>query len=181
VGMGLTNRISYRFWQFWQALWARPISEEAWQEITELLTEAEQRLFLRLPVSARQHSYRVMKTLQAAGHERPELLAAALLHDVGKARYPVAFWDRPLVVLGPRLLPRQTVRWAAGQPKGWSRPFVVKAHHSEWGAVMAAAAGSNDMTVQLIRRHHETLDSNLLEKSEESRLVSLLQWADDQN
>lgn len=175
----VARRSLYRLWQFWQSASARPLSAPARAEIGRLLNPVEQRLFERLKRSDQRHSYRVMQALQAAGHGRPELLKAALLHDVGKTRVRGAAWDRVAVVLGQAFWPRRTAQWAGGQPHGWRRPFAVKARHPEWGAEMAAAAGSPALTVRLIRRHQELLP--VAEAGEEARLLRLLQAVDDNN
>jgi hypothetical protein len=59
-----------------------------------------------------QHSLRVCRGLQARGCTEQDLLAAALLHDVGKAEGRVPFWTRPVIVLGKHLTPRLLERLA---------------------------------------------------------------------
>ena len=44
-----------------------------------------------MSVSDQRHSLNVMRTLRRQGHTEPDLLAAALLHDVGKS----AAWLTP--------------------------------------------------------------------------------------
>ncbi|PIE82500.1 MAG: hypothetical protein CSA11_00385 [Chloroflexi bacterium] len=144
-----------------------------------MLSEAEFALFLRFDRGERWHSYRVMRTLQEAGHGRLELLKAALLHDVGKTQSPLSVWDRSLIVVVKKLLPGKTAVWGNHTQPGWKRPFVVKAQHPEWGAQLAAAAGSCDLVVNLIRRHQDNL--TVEDTSEEDELLHLLQWADDKN
>lgn len=167
----------YRVWQFWQAMMARPLDEKTTQEIQTILSPSQQQLFDRLSVSEQRHSYRVFSSLRKAGNETPDLLAAALLHDIGKTARPRYWWDKVLVVLGKAFLRRKTAEWANGEAKGLRRPFVVKAHHPEWGALEAEKAGSSALTVALIRHHHAEgeLDGELKE------YLSLLQWADDHN
>ena len=167
----------YRVWQFWQIVTARPLGEEAQEEIETVLSPAQQRLFGRFSASEQQHSYRVYQKLHQAGQDNPDLLAAALLHDIGKARLRRLWWDRPVVVLGQALFARKAAEWAVGKPEGFTRPFVVKANHAEWGAADAETAVSSPLTVTLIRRHHDLpaseKDKNL------AQLLAQLQWADD--
>lgn len=176
--------VRYRLWQVWKLLTAAPLPAEAWQEIEAVLSPQELRLFQRYRPNDRRHAWRVMCTLQEAQRAHPALLAAALLHDVGKTRTQVHLWERSLAVLGARLFPRQAERWGEGTPHGWRRPFVVKAQHAAWGAEMAANAGSDPLTVWLIEHHQDVLAP--LKASEEvgteaERLLRQLQWADDHN
>jgi putative nucleotidyltransferase with HDIG domain len=167
----------YRVWQFWHFLTARPLESKLKEEIKTVLSPPQQRLFGRFSASEQQHSYRVYQTLRRAGHENPDLLAAALLHDVGKTNLPRAWWDRPVVVLGQALFSRAAAQWAQGEARGITRPFVVKAKHAEWGAAAAAAVGCSPTTVTLIRRHHDPPAAETDEKI--AALLALLQWADD--
>ena len=169
----------YRLRQFWRNVSARPLPTAAQAEIAAHLTPAELALFQRFSSSDQWHSYRVLKTLQAAGHDQPDLWTAALLHDVGKTRAPLSVWERSWVVLGQMVCPRKTAVWGQGQAVGWRRPFVVKAQHPAWGAEMAAAVGSRPLVVELIRRHQ---DNGLVTAvTETDHLLCHLQWADDQN
>ncbi|MCP4426836.1 MAG: HD domain-containing protein [Chloroflexi bacterium] len=184
-------RVLYRLGQFWRIWRAQPLPDLAWEWITAVLTQPEAALFDRFSLSDRRHSYQVLRTLQLAGETHPDLLAAALLHDVGKTRAPLSIWERSLIVLASKLAPGKTAVWGQGEAQGWKRPFVVKAQHPAWGAAMAQAAGSRPLTVALIRRHQDTLGtaasaSDLRSPlsacvTEEDDLLRLLQWADDQN
>ncbi|MEW5989482.1 MAG: HD domain-containing protein [Chloroflexota bacterium] len=171
--------VSYRLGQFWRILTARPLPTAARMEIAAALTPPEVALFERLAASDQWHSWRVMQTLQAAGHDQPDLLAAALLHDVGKTRWPLTLWDRTLIVLAQAIWPKWVAVWGEPGGRGWRRPFVVKAQHPIWGAEMAAAAGSRPLTIALIRRHQDLRPAE--PRSEADRLLGYLQWADDQN
>ncbi len=92
----------------------------------------------------------------AAGHTDPDLLAAALLHDVGKIRTHFFLPEKVLVVLVKAGAPRLYRRWGSGPAGGWRRPFAVSVQHPAWGAEMVAAAGGSPLTVELIRRHAES-------------------------
>ena len=43
--------------------------------------------------------------LRRAGYNDADLWAAALLHDVGKTRWPLSAWDRTVIVVGAVLFP----------------------------------------------------------------------------
>ena len=173
------SELLYRVRQFKQAVSAPALTEAELAEIQAILSEAEFDLFLRFDRGEQWHSYQVMHTLQDAGHNQPDLLQAALLHDVGKTRSPLTVWDRSLIVAVKKVMPGKTAVWGQNNADDWKRPFVVKAQHPEWGAEMAEAAGSSEMVVSLIRRHQDDLPET--DGVEEDKLLRLLQWADDQN
>ncbi len=169
----------YRVRQFKQAVAAPALNETELAEIQAILSDAEFELFFRFDRGEQWHSYQVMRTLREAGHDEPELLQAALLHDVGKTRSPLTVWNRSLIVVVKKVLPGKTAVWGKNNTDGWQRPFVVKAQHPEWGAQMAEAAGSSALVVALIRRHQDDLPET--DGVEEDKLLRLLQWADDQH
>ena len=172
----------YRTWQFFQALTARPLAPAELQTISVRLNPAQLALFRRMEIRDQRHSYQVMRTLQANGHECDDLLVAALLHDGGKARYPLRLWERPLVVLLRWFRPQSATRWGRNSlPQGWKRPFVIDEQHPTWGAEMAAAAGCTPLTVQLIQRHQERPGSDQSNPSWEDQLLAALRAADDAN
>ena len=168
----------YRIWQFWQIVRARPLTEEATIEIQQILTAAQFELFQQFDWNDQWHSYRVMEMLQTAGHNDPDLLVAALLHDVGKTKVKISIWHRSLIVLAYALSSDTIDNWGQGEAVGWKRPFVVKAKHPDWGADMVEVAGATPQALSLIRRHQDCLQTAV---TEEDELLLLLQWADDQN
>lgn len=167
----------YRLQQFWHLLRARPLEPQALQEVKRVLSAQELKLFRRHAVADRRHAYRVMRTLLARGEDDPDLLAAALLHDVGKTRYRLRLWERVVGALGEILCPGCVKDWAQGRAQGWRRPFVIRSQHGAWGAKMAQAAGSSARTVRLIRHHQDKAPA--LPGREENRLLRCLQQADD--
>ena len=178
--MGIAARGTYRARQFWQALRAGPLSAEEQSEIDGVLTSEQMALFREQSEAGQQHGCRVMRTLVSVGHDEDDLLVAALMHDVGKNRAQYTWFDRVKVVLGQRLMPGRASKWAEGKQGGWSKAFVVKANHPEWGAEALAANGGSEVSVSLVRRHQETKLA-AWEDNEENRLLALLQRADDQN
>lgn len=171
--------VRYRLRQAWRNVTAGSLSAGAIDEIRALLSLQEMALFGRFCASDQAHSYRVMRTLRDAGETEPDLLKAALLHDIGKSEADLSVVDRTLIVIGEHFRPEQAAAWGAGPAEGWRAPFVVRARHAEWGARLAAGAGSNPRVVSLIRRHQ---DKGPLDPSnDEDALLARLQWADDQN
>jgi len=176
----IIGRIFYRLRQFWSALYARPSGGDL-EKVSSLLTPAQMALFHQMHRSEQAHSIQVMHAVMQASQGIPDeprrdLLRAALLHDVGKSRFPVRIWERAVIVLGKAFLPGEVRRWEEGQPSGWRRAFVVARQHPAWGAQMAEEAGASPLAAALIRRHQDqpqTPGGDL-----EYRLLQLLQAAD---
>jgi len=174
------QRILYRMRQFWSALFAAPSLEDL-KTVDSLLSPEQRALFQQMQPSEQAHSIQVMHAVLhtingRAGERRQDLLAAALLHDVGKIRYPLRIWERILIVLGRAFTPEQVKRWGEGEANGWRRAFVVAARHPEWGAQMAAAAGVSPLTEALIRWHQKQLLSHQRDSQDED--LYILQSAD---
>lgn len=111
------------------------------------LSPALHALFRRMPRAEQLHGIDIARQLAAQDHRDPDLIAAALLHDVGKIVAPPRLWERVIVVLVEHAAPT----FAAFCPL---RGFVARRRHPEWGAHLAARAGASPRTSDLIRRHH---------------------------
>ncbi|MCY4023435.1 MAG: HD domain-containing protein [Anaerolineaceae bacterium] len=113
-----------------------------------------QQCFGRLRRSEQLHSLRVLRALQAEDSPGPDLAVAALLHDLGKTRWPFPLWQRVLVVVLPRLAPALARRLARGsEADPLVRPFLLHEQHPAWGARMARAAGASERAAWLIENH----------------------------
>lgn len=172
----MTKRVRYRVEQFFRALTAR-VSDEEVRRATRALTPEAQSLFRRQTIQDQRHALAVYHTLRQAGHEDPHLLAAALLHDAGKATARLSAVHRSIIVLLGCLAPPLLTRLGQGE-SGWNRPFVIHAQHPVIGARWAEEAGCPPLTVALIRRHEEESADG---STEEDRLLAALQAADDAN
>jgi hypothetical protein len=184
------GRVWYRSRQFWNALQARP-APEALSQASAYLTPALQQVFERMSAAEKAHSLAVLNRLLHQGETHPDLLAAALLHDVGKSIAPLRLWERVVIVLGRALFSPQVERWgrqaepgASGAKEPWlsrvlKRPFRVASRHPEWGARLVEQAGGSPGCVRLVRRHQDLL--NHPPHTEEDRLLAALQAADDEN
>jgi hypothetical protein len=168
------TRAGYRASQFIHALLAYPAADAAGLAATHL-PPALRPLFYRMRRAEQAHSLAVLRVLRRQGHADPDLMAAALLHDVGRTRVPLRLFDRVLVVLGQSMLPATARTWSTGAPSGWRRPWVVAAQHAGWGAEMVAHAGGSTRLEAVIRRHHET---PLSRTTEIDGLLAALQAAD---
>ncbi|MCI0521173.1 MAG: HD domain-containing protein, partial [Chloroflexi bacterium] len=119
------------------------------------LNREQMKLFMSMQPGEQAHSLSVMKTLLLEGEPQPDLMAAALLHDVGKTLHPLHTWERIIIVLFRAAAPSQARRWGQGGAHGWRRAFAVAEQHPAWGAELALAAGASAQTADLIRRHQE--------------------------
>ncbi len=113
------------------------------------------------------HAIRVMDGMSANGYDHPDVLTAALLHDVGKVKHPLRPWERALGVLAKRFLPEKFHRWSQGEAKGFNKGIVVAANHAAWGADLAGESGASERAVWLIRNH----DTDPAQIDERDRLV----------
>jgi len=155
------HTIVYRLWQVRQQFgFVDPLSAEERQQVAQWLPASALPLFQTMSAADQRHSLRVCQGLLARGCTDSDLLAAALLHDVGKAQGRVPFWTRPAIVLGklyaPRLLKRLVVYPYEGRAiSPWRRALNNAWWHAEIGAELAAAAGLSQKAVLYIRTHHQ--------------------------
>jgi putative nucleotidyltransferase with HDIG domain len=165
---------AYRASQFLQALLAQPAAEDA-RLVADHLPPTLRPLHQDMSRAEQSHSLAVLRALLRQGQTDSDLLAAALLHDVGKTLTPLRLFDRVLVVLAQRLAPEAARACSTGAPRGWRRPFVVAARHADWGGDILEQAGASPRLVALVRQHHA---SHPPPKIEEDRLLAALQIAD---
>jgi hypothetical protein len=96
---------------------------------------AELELWRQLPVADRRHSIEVARRFQSMGQWTRDETAGALLHDIGKLRSGLGTWIRVVAtVVGPR-----------------TERFRLYHDHERIGADMLTAAGSAEVTVDLLR------------------------------
>jgi len=148
------TRVRYRVAQFFTTFWTsfRPVDAAY---AARYLDPALLRLFRRMSRAEQHHGITICRALEAQGHSDPDLLVAALLHDVGKIQAPPRLWDRVIAVLGEHFAPQRAARWSVGEPRGLRRGFVVRRMHPEWGAALTKQAGAPPRAVALIRHHHD--------------------------
>jgi hypothetical protein len=170
---------AYRIRQGLQAIFAFAQPVEL-QLAAQYLTPELLSLFGQMRHSEQLHSLNVLRDVLALGTTPPDLAIAALLHDVGKSRYPLRTWQKTLVVLVRKFAPKLFDRWSKGNPANvWMRPFVVYVEHPKWSAEMITAAGASDSTIWLVAHHQESpsqWSSHAL-----ASLLRHLQQADDAN
>ncbi len=172
------KRFFYRMSQFRRAYTDKPSIKDL-ERAKSALTPGLYRLFVRMQPFEQAHAIRVFDHLIRKGYTQPDLLAAALLHDVGKVRSPLKPWERAAAVLAKKVFSDSAGMIREGGKKWWNTGIVVADQHAAWGAEMTAQAGASPRTVELIARHQDedlsALDENLREA------LSALQRADEEN
>jgi hypothetical protein len=118
-------------------------------------------LFESMPVADRRHGLDVAERLLRAGHDDPDLLGAALLHDAAKGRR-MRLWHRIAGVLLETLAPSALRRLADPRPAGWRHPFHLYLHHEPMSAELATSAGCPPRVGAFIRGATTDRDAHLL-------------------
>ncbi len=175
-------RMAYRTRQLWRTLTAAPDAGDI-ERARHVLTDAQWDLFSRLQPSEQAHSLQIFTRLEAQGETNRDLLGAALLHDIGKSRFPLKVWERVAIVLGKAFFPGQARKWgvvSGGEQEmnALRRPFIIAEMHPAWGAELVEQAGAGVLFVNLVRRHQEKI---LEICTLEDRLLAKLQAADDES
>lgn len=138
-------------------------------------------LFQRMRRSEQLHSLNVLRALINQNDSIiPDLCVAALLHDVGKSRFPLTISEKSLAVIIRAILPGLYRHWSQGSPNvWWQRAFVVTEQHPAWSAEMVAATGASDRALWLIRHHADSIDIHT--GHPHAHLLKRFQEADDTN
>jgi len=138
-------------------------------------------LFRQMQRSEQLHGLNVLRVVLAQEATTPDDLAiAALLHDVGKIRYPLPVWSKSLAVLVRALMPRRFWRWSEETSANpLKRGCMVMAQHPIWGAELVGSTGVSERVTWLIAHHDETLDR--WEDHPDFLLLRRLQNADNVN
>ncbi len=149
-------------------------SDIAW--IRSTLSDAEFRLWARMYGPDRRHSSAVARGVatRLGNLATPPVLAAALLHDVGKLDSGLRTWGRVVATLSARVAGRDTAAlWR--KSTGFTRSVGLYLHHPELGGDMLELAGSDPLTVAWAREHHSAPE----EWTVEHHIAEVLHDVDD--
>lgn len=161
------------------AAFTQPVEREL---AADYLNDAQLALFDRMKRSEQLHSLNVLRSLQVQPEGEPSdsLAVAALLHDVGKIRGPLAIWQKSLAVLVRAFAPGVFTAWSQGDgSRSWEMACVVAEQHPAWSAELVAETGADETTLWLIRHHAES-PANWRDHPDMA-LLERLRRADDEN
>jgi hypothetical protein len=137
-----------------------PADDEAWA--LGSLLEGEQALWARMSGPDRRHAVGVARdTVKLLQPEPPprDVVAAALLHDVGKVESGLGTFARVGVTLAAMTAGRsRLLAWsgsAAPRPRpSWRARIGMYLAHDRLGADLLQSAGSDELTITWAREHH---------------------------
>jgi len=126
-------------------------ADETWA--AEQLLPLERELWSGMSEADRRHGVAVAKRVAAAlGPQATRaLLAAALLHDVGKCVSRFGTFGRVIATLSIAGAGRAR---AESWNKGFKRRIALYSRHPELGADLLSGAGSDPITIAWAREHH---------------------------
>jgi hypothetical protein len=142
--------------RFFGSLWpGGPAPDDATWARAQLLAN-ERDLWQQMSSADRRHSIGVARRVERAlGHEasRP-VLAAALLHDVGKIDARLGAYGRVVATLSVSIAGRPAAeQWS--EARGFTRKIGLYVQHPQIGADRLALAGSDPLTIAWTREHHK--------------------------
>lgn len=147
----------------------------------QYLTPEQMSLFRSMQRSEQLHSLNVLRDVLAQAAETPHTLAvAALLHDVGKSRYPLRVWQKTLAVLVRAANRPLAARLSDGNPSNLLvRPFVVSVHHPKWSAELLRPTHASEAALWLVEHHAD--EPERWSDHPDVELLKRLKAADDLN
>jgi hypothetical protein len=157
----------YRVQQFMRTI-GGPKQPPDLGECAGLLNAQQAALFSSMALVDQYHCLAVARALAAQGFSDPELLQAALIHDVGKSVTPIAVWERVAHVLLLRIAPGMVGRLGSSRP-GWpGHGLFILARHMPLGADLALRAGFSPAVVALVRGEGDAALHDALRRADDT-------------
>ena len=149
-------------------------ADEAW--VRTVLGAGEVALWERMSGADRRHAAGVAREVERAlgAEATAPVLAAALLHDVGKVASGLGTYGRVVATLSGLAAGRSSAA-AWSEARGFTRKVGLYLRHPELGGDMLELAGSDPLTVAWAREHHLPPDQWTLPRP----LADALKSADD--
>ena len=142
--------------RFVGSLSPRPLSpaDRAW--VHDTLGAGERKLWDRMPRADRKHAAGVARDVDdRLDHATPAVLAAALLHDVGKIEAGLGTFGRVLATVVAGVVGRErATAWSVGR-RGRIGSYL---RHPEIGATLLEAHGADPLTVRWAAEHHRAAE-----------------------
>ena len=129
--------------------------------VRNVLPARAQDLWRAMAVADRRHALDVAEKLLAGGHDDPDLLCAALLHDVAKGRR-MHLGHRVAGVLLEALAPALLGRLAHPDVRSWRHGFHLYLHHERMSAQLAVQVGCTSRAAVFIVGEGIEADAPLL-------------------
>jgi hypothetical protein len=128
-------------------------ADEAW--VASVLLPGEQELWRRMSGADRRHAVGVARRVERAlgAEATPPVLAAALLHDVGKVAAGLGTYGR-VVATAAGLAAGRDLALDWSRRRGFTRAVGLYLRHAELGADMLRLADSDQLTVAWAAEHH---------------------------
>ena len=124
--------------------------------VASVLAAPELALWNRMYGPDRRHSVQVARDVERTLAERatPPVLAAALLHDVGKIDSRLRTYGRVVATFTIKIVGRDdVVEWR--RARGIHRRIALYAMHPQLGGDLLTMAGSDPLTIAWTREHHD--------------------------
>ena len=141
--------------RFFGSLWPLGPSKKNELWAAELLLPEQRKLWFRMSRADRRHAVGVARRVERAlGHEAtPPILAAALLHDVGKLDSGLGTYGRVIATVAGAVGGREMAKdWS--KAGGFTRRVGLYLRHAELGGDMLDMARSDPLTSAWAREHH---------------------------
>jgi hypothetical protein len=139
--------------RFLGSLSPRPLDPEDDAWVRRVLRPGERALWDRMPLADRKHAAGVAREVDRTLEDATApVLAAALLHDVGKIQSGLGTFGRVVATLVAAAVGRdRAAAWSGGGPRGRIGSYL---RHDRLGAELLGDAGADDLTVTWAREHH---------------------------